>query len=81
MIKLLGLEDINSVERLTLSHERHAGAKYSQVGKMNFWNKNESYFIYTLLDDKEEDHLCWGYFENNQLLSYLNMQLSPHRPV
>jgi hypothetical protein len=81
MIKLLGLEDINQVERLTLSQERHAGVMPSQVGKINFWNNNEFYFVHSLLDEKVEDHLCWGYFENNKLLSYITVQLSTHRPV
>ena len=81
MIKLLGLEDIDLVERLTLSHERHAGVMPSQVGNLNFWIKNEFYFVHSLLDDKVEDHLCWGYFENNKLLSYIIVQLSTHRPV
>jgi hypothetical protein len=81
MIKLLGLEDINSIEKLTLSHERHAGVMPSQVGKINFWIKNEFYFVHSLLDDKVEDHLCWGYFENNKLLSYVIVQLSTQRPV
>lgn len=81
MITLLGLEHVSLVERLTLSHERHAGVMPTQVGKINFWDKNEFYFVHTLLDHKVEDHLCWGYFEDNKLLSYLTMQISSNRPV
>jgi hypothetical protein len=79
MIKLLGKEHKDDLKRITISHDKHAGVTTSQAGTEHFWS--ESTFGHMYLEESNPTHLCWGYFDNGNLISYLNMQLSTMRPV
>jgi hypothetical protein len=79
MIKLLGIEHKDDLKRITISHDKHAGVTTSQANAENFWS--EGNFSNLFLEPTNSTHLCWGYFDNGVLISYLNMQLSTTRPV
>ena len=79
MIKLLTKEHKEDLKRITISHDKHAGVTTTEAGADHFWS--ESNFSQLYLEESNPTYLCWGYFENDQLISYLNMQFNTARPV
>lgn len=79
MIKLLDLSYKDDIKKITLSHNTLSGVTADQINATNFWMEDEVVNLY--LNPDNSTHLCWGYFENDQLISFLNMQFSITRPV
>ena len=79
MIKLLTKEHKEDLKRITISHDKHAGVTTTEAGADHFWS--ESNFSQLYLEESNPTYLCWGYFENDCLISYLNMQFNTARPV